>query len=71
LQKYSEKLKQEKYWYKIFEKQDWDYIEILINNWKQKLNFDNTHLIFLEERKQKSDLKAFLSELKSLIEKYN
>ncbi len=71
LEKYSVKLKEEEYWYIVFEKQDWDYIEISINNWKQKLSFNNTHLVFLENKKEENSFKEIIYDLKHLIEKYS
>ena len=71
LEKYLDKLNFENYWYIVFEKQYWEYIEIIKNNWNEKLDFNSDNLIFLKEKQEKNEFKSFLNDLKNLIEKYS
>jgi hypothetical protein len=71
LEKYLDKLKIWNFWYLVFEKQNWEYIEIIKNNWNEKLYFNSDNLIFLKEKQEKNEFKSFLNDLKNLIEKYS
>ncbi len=71
LEKYLDELKQENFWYIVFEKENWEYLEMMKKNWNQKLTFDSNNLSFLKEKQEKNEFKSFLKDLKILIEKYS
>ena len=70
LNQYLNKLEEDRFSYIVFEKEDWNYIQKLKNNWNQKLVFDLDNLNFLKEKQEKDKFKLFLRDLKNLIEKY-
>ena len=72
LEKYLEQLKQEDYWYLVFEK-NWEELEkVKENNWRKKIIFDQDKLIYLDIKKeeQQKDFKSFLKELNILLKNY-
>jgi len=72
LEKYLEQLKQEDYWYLVFEK-NWEELEkVKENNWSKKIIFDQDKLIYLDIKKeeQQKDFKSFLKELNILLKNY-
>ncbi len=76
LKKYLDELKQENFWYKIYEKDDNGVFSVIQEyNWWKELIFNSNNLVYLEKKeitntKTNNNFQDFLKDLEKLILKY-
>ena len=63
LEKYLKELKENNFWYLIFEKNNWILELKKKNEWWEKLKFSEENIVFLDKKENKNEFKSFLIEL--------